>query len=119
MVLVTATPHNGNRMAFNALCGIGSHRDQLVIFRRTRDAMALTLGRRVHRLVVTPSRAERELHATLANLARAIATEQPPSADAWLTIGVFQKRAFSSAHAIAQTVSRRLDAIAPFAQSNT
>jgi len=118
VVLVTATPHNGNRIAFDALCGIGRHRDRLVIFRRTRDAIALTPGRHVHRLVVTPSRAERELHVTLASLAKAVANEQQPSADAWLTIGVFQKRAFSSAYAIAQTVGRRLETIEPSADSN-
>jgi superfamily II DNA or RNA helicase len=118
VVLVTATPHNGNRMAFDALCGIGSHGDRLLIFRRTRDAMSLTPGRNVHRLAVTPSGAERELHATLANLAKAVANEQQPSADAWLTIGVFQKRAFSSAYAIAQTVARRLETIEPSTDSN-
>jgi len=118
VVLVTATPHNGNRMAFDALCDIGSHGDRLVIFRRTRDAIALTPGRRVHRLLVTPNRAERDLHVTLANLAKAIVSEQQPPADAWLTIAVFHKRAFSSAYAIAQTVSRRLETIEPSADSN-
>ena len=113
VVLVTATPHNGSRMAFDALCGVGSHGDRLLIFRRTRDAMALTSGRRIHRLAVASSRAERELHAKLADLGAAIANEHQPSPDAWLTIGVFQKRAFSSAYAFAQTVGRRLETIAP------
>jgi superfamily II DNA or RNA helicase len=111
IVLVTATPHNGSRAAFEAVCRIGSHGDRLLIFRRTRDAVALTGGRRVHRLAVAPSRAERDLHATLANLASAIASEPQPSRDAWLTIGVLHKRAFSSAYAIAQSAGRRLGAI--------
>jgi superfamily II DNA or RNA helicase len=111
VVLVTATPHNGVRAAFDALCTIGSHGDRLLIFRRTRDALALTAGRRVHRLAVAPSRAERELHAKIASLARVIANEPRPSHDAWLTVGVFQKRAFSSAYAVAQSVGRRLGAI--------
>ena len=111
VVLVTATPHNGIRAAFEALCSIGSHGDPLLIFRRTRDLLALTSGRRLHRLAVAPSRAESDLHAKLASLAKAIAHEPQPSHDAWLTVGVFQKRAFSSAYAIAQTLGRRLGAI--------
>ena len=111
VVLVTATPHNGSRLAYETLCGIGGHRDRLLVFRRTRDAVAVTAGRRVHRLRVSPSRAELELHAKLAALASAVADERPASADAWLTMATFQKRAFSSACAIAQTVARRLAAI--------
>ena len=111
VVLVTATPHNGIRAAFEALCTIGSHGERLLVFRRTRDALALTSGRRLHRLAVASSGAERELHAKLANLAKAIAHEPQPSHDAWLTVGVFQKRAFSSAYAIAQSIGRRLGAI--------
>jgi superfamily II DNA or RNA helicase len=118
VVLVTATPHNGSRAAFEALCTIGGHGDRLLIFRRTREAVALTSGRHVHRLAVAPSPHERELHAKLANLARAIADEPQPSRDAWLTVGVFQKRAFSSAYAIAQSVGRRLGTIDHAADHN-
>ena len=111
VVLVTATPHNGSRLAYETLCGIGAHGDRLLVFRRTRDAVAVTAGRRVHRLRVSPSPAELELHAKLSALASAVANERPAPADAWLTMATFQKRAFSSAFAVAQTVGRRLAAM--------
>ena len=36
VILLTATPHNGDARAFRSLCGIGGHRDRLLMFRRTR-----------------------------------------------------------------------------------
>jgi hypothetical protein len=42
-----------------------------------------------------------------------VASERESSRDAWLSVAVFQKRAFSSTFALAQTVARRLDAMEP------
>jgi superfamily II DNA or RNA helicase len=115
VALLTATPHSGSRNAFDALCRIGDQAgDRLLIFRRRRDQVALSGGRRVHRVLVATNPAEREMHAAVADLAAAVAAD-PESArdDAWLAVAVLQKRAFSCAHALAQTVGRRLAAMHP------
>ena len=50
VALLTATPHSGSRTAFDALCRIGAQAgDRLLIFRRSREQVALSGGRRVHR----------------------------------------------------------------------
>ena len=59
VVLLTATPHNGDRAAFESLCGLGEvdkdSSDRLLVFRRSRQAVALGAGRRVHRVEVRSS----------------------------------------------------------------
>ena len=35
VILLTATPHNGDARAFRSLCAIGGERDRLLVFRRT------------------------------------------------------------------------------------
>ncbi len=98
-------PHSGSRPAFDALCEVGAHGgDRLLIFRRTRQQVALGAGRRVHRVLVEPSAAERQVYSRLADVAGAVASERESSRDAWLSVAVFQKRAFSSTFALAQTV---------------
>src|SRR5687767_6259815 len=97
VVLLTATPHSGSRPAFDALRNVGAqHHDRLLIFRRSRQQVALGAGRRVHRVLVAASPAERAMHAKLGDLATAIASEAEPSRDAWLTLAVLKKRALSS-----------------------
>ena len=114
VALLTATPHSGSRSAFDALCRIGAQAgDRLLIFRRSREQVALSGGRRVHRVLVATSPAEREMHAAVADLAAAVAADPESARDAWLAVSVLQKRAFSSAHALAQTVGRRLAAMHP------
>ena len=114
VALLTATPHSGSRSAFDALCRIGAQAgDRLLIFRRSREQVALSGGRRVHRLLVATSPAEREMHAAVAALAATVAADPESARDAWLAVSVLQKRAFSSAHALAQTVGRRLAAMHP------
>src|SRR5205814_997177 len=63
VVLVTATPHDGDERAFNALCGLGAHADRLLVFRRTRADVNLGTPRRVHQLRVRPNAAEIRLYA--------------------------------------------------------
>jgi hypothetical protein len=55
------------------------------------------------------------MHATLTDLAKAVSGETEPSRDAWLTVAVLQKRAFSSAYALARSLLRhpKLGAIDP------
>ena len=114
VVLLTATPHNGRRAAFDTLCELGGYGDErLLIFRRSRQQVAVSAGRRVHRVLVEPSAAERRMYSRLADVARAVAAEHESPRDAWLAVAVLQKRAFSCMFALAQTVARRLDAMEP------
>src|SRR5262249_35893314 len=63
VLLLTATPHSGDRAAFASLCRIGGHGDRLLLFRRTRRAVRTGPRRRIHRLLVRPSAAESRMHA--------------------------------------------------------
>jgi len=114
VILLTATPHNGDRRAFASLCGLGAHGDRLLVFRRTRDAVRSSTARRVHRLFVKPSDQERQMHALLADFSRAVRAERGDgNRDVWLALAVLHKRAYSSARALEQTVARRLAALEP------
>ena len=113
VVLLTATPHNGDARAFRSLCEIGGH-DRLLVFRRTRQAVRTGSERHVHRLLLRPSADERRMHELLADFGRALRAEHGNSRrDVWLALAVLHKRAFSSAHALQLTVARRLAALAP------
>jgi superfamily II DNA or RNA helicase len=110
VVLVTATPHNGNPQAFDSLCGIGGVGDErLLVFQRTRADAGLASRRRVHTLAVTPTAAERRMHRLLQRYTEAVLAER---ADAALAVSVLHKRASSSAWALAESVDRRLAASA-------
>ena len=112
VVLLTATPHSGNRSAFQALCNLGSQGERLLIFRRTRRVLASAVERRVHRLPVRSSAAERRMHAKLEAFGRAVRTERGnTNRDMWIALALLRKRAFSSAHALYLSVTRRLDAL--------
>jgi superfamily II DNA or RNA helicase len=114
VILLTATPHNGDRRAFASLCGLGAHGDRLLVFRRTREAVQSSTSRRVHRLLVKPSDHERRMHALLADFSRAVRAERGDGhRDVWLALAVLHKRAYSSARALEQTVARRLAALEP------
>jgi hypothetical protein len=114
VLLLTATPHNGDPTAFLSLCGIGTHGDPLLLFRRTRADIRPGAGRRVRHLYVRPSDAERRMHAAIARLARAIrdeATGSDTRDGVWLALAVLNKRALSSARSLQRTVERRLTAL--------
>jgi superfamily II DNA or RNA helicase len=112
VLLLTATPHNGDRHAFNALCKTGSHADALLVFRRTRSDVRLGSGRHVHRLHVRPGAAETRMHALLAEFTRAVRSEHH-SEDVWLPLSILHKRALSSAQSLAISVERRLAMLTP------
>src|SRR6185295_17094136 len=65
--------------------------------------------RRVHTLLVRPTRRERRMHAALSRYGDAVRAER---GSAWLALSVLHKRAFSSAWALLQSVERRLAALA-------
>jgi superfamily II DNA or RNA helicase len=110
VLLLTATPHNGDVHAFNALCNTGAHADPLLVFRRTRRDVRLGGGRRVHRLHVRPSAAEARMHTLLDAFSRAVRAERR-STDVWLPLAVLHKRALSSARSLERSVERRLAAL--------
>ena len=110
VVLLTATPHNGDREAFASLCALGSAgEDALLVFRRRRADVRAGQRRRVSTLRVRPSAAERAMYAALDRYSRAVRDER--GSDSCLALSVLHKRAFSSPWSLAQSVARRLAAI--------
>jgi superfamily II DNA or RNA helicase len=128
VVLLTATPHSGDRAAFRALCDLGSHArtttpgprpEPLLAFRRTRQEVALGPGRRVHRLVVEPTADERRMHALLGEFTRAVRQDRgDANRDVWLALTMLHKRAFSSARALELSIRRRLLGLTPNAETS-
>ena len=120
VLLLTATPHSGDAAAFQALCNLGGHGERLLIFRRTRRALAAATTRRVHRLRVQSSAAERRMHARLEAFGRAVRAERGDgNREMWIALALLHKRAFSSARALQLSVTRRLDALADVATPAT
>jgi superfamily II DNA or RNA helicase len=114
VVLLTATPHNGNRPAFDALCSLGAAggdpRDRLLVFRRTRLDVALGSGRRVHLVPVRSSSEELRMHERLAQFSRALLAERGSEPGAALALTVLHKRALSSARSLESSLVRLLSA---------
>lgn len=123
VLLLTATPHNGDDAAFEQLCSTGTatseaaseNSDRLLVFRRTRRAIRGGQSRHVHVLRVRPGTAERHMHDALARYWRAVAAEH--GGDRALALSVLQKRALSSPWSLAQSVDRRLATLHDPAQS--
>lgn len=110
VLLLTATPHSGDGAAFTSLCALGSaHGDPLIVFLRTRATVRPGAPRHVHTLRVRLGERERRMHERLARYTTAVRSERPA---AWLALSVLHKRALSSAWALAQSVDRRLAALA-------
>jgi SNF2 family DNA or RNA helicase len=118
VLLLTATPHNGDRRAFEALCALGAldapGEPPLVVFRRTRADVGFGATRRVHTIGIAQSAAERRLHRQLGRYSDAVRSERREAArhDVCLALSVLHKRAFSSAWSLARSVERRLSALA-------
>jgi superfamily II DNA or RNA helicase len=110
LVLLTATPHSGNRSAFESLCALGADGTRpLLAFRRTRPEAGTTTRRRVHRLLVRPAAAERRMHGVLAQFSRAVDRDRGSAAA--LALATLHKRALSSARSLRLSVERRLAAL--------
>jgi superfamily II DNA or RNA helicase len=114
VVLLTATPHNGDARAFRSLCAIGGEPDRLLVFRRTRNVIRQSASRRVHCLLLRPSGEEIEMHARLEAFGRAVREERGElDTDVWLALTVLRKRAYSGARALQLTIERRLASLGP------
>jgi superfamily II DNA or RNA helicase len=113
VLLLTATPHSGDRRAFTSLCGLGSlEADPLLVFRRSRADVRIGVPRRVHLTYVRPSADELQMHRGLADYSEAVRADRGAMHDAaWLALSVLHKRALSSAWSLAQSIDRRLAAL--------
>jgi superfamily II DNA or RNA helicase len=109
VILLTATPHSGDRQAFASLCQLGAcGDDRPLVFRRTRAEAGLAVRRRIHRLRVRLSAAERLMYARLEQLVRAVSAERLTDGEASLALVTLHKRALSCPWSLCQTVRRRL-----------
>ena len=119
VLLLSATPHSGDRKAFAALCAIGAAAgadrpdDPLLVFHRTRASVGIGVPRRIHVARIRPSAGEARMHAALARYCDAVVAD---NGEAWLALSVLHKRALSSAWSLAQSVERRLLALSSAAR---
>ena len=108
-VLVSATPHSGDVAAFDYLCDLGSHRDSIAIFRRTRREAGLSTGRRERLKRVHPTAAESDLLAAVERYARDIWRGHGAHDRAVQLVAItIARRAASSTLALQRTLTRRL-----------
>jgi superfamily II DNA or RNA helicase len=111
VVLLTATPHSGDRRTFVSLCSIGGQRgEHLLVFRRSRQEVRSGALRRIHRLRVQMRDSEIRMHDLLLRFSREVRRHHGGrlGKDCWLALSVLQKRALSSAHSLALSIHRRL-----------
>jgi superfamily II DNA or RNA helicase len=114
VILLTATPHNGDEKTFASLCALGeADGDRPVIFRRSRSDVGRDVQRRIRVLRVRSTAAERHMHDVLSRLTALVMRERDErQRDAWLLLSLLHKRALSSPFALAVSAARRLDALA-------
>ena len=116
LVLLTATPHDGDHGHFRALCELGrlTPRDPIAVFSRTRQEVGATLPSghpRHRRILVRLSTAEAHLHVLLERYVAKVWRSDAPAA-ARLAMTVLLKRAASGPWALAQSLARRQQLLA-------
>ena len=113
VMLISATPHNGDDSRFARLMSLGRLRGEdtaPVVFRRTRPEVGFELPRRVRWHHVRLSKAESDLFQVLADF-EAVALQtagQEHRQAAILLLAVFRKRALSTMRALRISLDRRL-----------
>ena len=108
LVLVSATPHSGDRAAFEYLTAVGALGDRLVIFRRGRHDIGLPVDRRSRLISVRPTSDEARLLQATDDYARAIWHGRGRSDRGVQLVAItLARRAASSAAALERTLSRR------------
>ena len=124
VLLLTATPHNGDPSAFTRLRDLGDLDDRrpgersLVVLRRTPASLGWAESRRVRRHRVTPTAAELRALDTLVAFEQAVlrAAGGTHRSAALLLLSVLRKRGLSTMTALAMSLRRRaawLDAAGP------
>ena len=115
VVLLTATPHDGDEGRFQALCDLGrlDASEPLLVLRRSPGSLAPLIPRRSHVLRVSLSPEEVHARRWLGGYLRALRGTPRPAADSPAAAGsllaaVFEKRAASSPAALERTSRRRL-----------
>jgi superfamily II DNA or RNA helicase len=117
VVLLTATPHSGDREAFAALCAIGrvtGEEPPMQVFARSKAEVGAGVPRRSRILAIAPAPAEREMHRLLDAYCAAVWNEAVTRRDegARLASIVLRKRALSSPTSLAASLARRLTLLA-------
>lgn len=111
LVLLTATPHSGDDVAFTRLTSLGDfeRRFPLIVFRRTRLDAGMATARRTVSLRIRLTPHESQMHSALMEYARLVWTQSSASAAAArLAMSVLTRRACSSAWSLARSVETRL-----------
>jgi superfamily II DNA or RNA helicase len=113
LVMLSATPHSGDDVAFARLCSTGDVRNRfpLLLFRRTRRDAGIPVERRTSWLHVRPTAAEARMHAALVTYATRVWHERRVSEGARLAMTVLLRRASSSAESLVRSLERRLAAL--------
>jgi superfamily II DNA or RNA helicase len=109
VVMLTATPHAGDEIAFERLTSVGDLEKAfpLLVFRRTRADTSDQPGRRTRWLRIRPTNAEAQVHRALTAYVRRV-WHQPASPAARLAMIILTRRACSSASSLLRTLERRL-----------
>ena len=108
VLLLTATPPDGDPPQLAALMGIGDTGDPIVQFRRSRADVGQPSRRRTVLLQVRLSPAERRMHRLLERYTAMVWAEAGRfDSRARLTVALLRKRALSSALSLATSVQRR------------
>lgn len=117
VILLTATPPDGDPEHLTALCGLGHSPGEspVVMFRRSRGAAGVALRRRSVLLPVRLSRDERAMHRALERYTALVWRDARRREDprAALAAVILRKRALSSAASLARTARRRMDLLTP------
>jgi superfamily II DNA or RNA helicase len=133
LLLLTATPHSGDDEAFSRMVSIGDFSSRppspnaspgrafpMLVFRRTRHDVGMTLSRRTVSLRVRPTTNESEMHRTLMAYVRLVWAQAGPvapkplakagatSSGAHLAMTILTRRACSSAWSLGRSVETRL-----------
>jgi ERCC4-related helicase len=113
VVMLTATPHSGDDVAFARLASVGDieARFPLLVFRRTRAEAAGLTRRRTRWLRVRLTHAELDMHRTLMAYVQRV-WRRPASQAARLAMIILTRRACSGAPSLARTIERRLALLA-------
>jgi hypothetical protein len=104
VLLLTATPHSGDRSSFVSLAGLGAlDDDSLIVFRRTRVDVRAGTGRRIHALHVGRLRPKRAC-TLLASYTAALQAERT-----WVARGIRAAQACAVERVVARRVGRASD----------